>query len=110
LADTEKNRIFAELKKSIVNEENIINEKGKIDYEQLKKTADAIESGFARVNRLSLAEEQGRTKGGRRNVEASLILASDRRANRGRQESNERQELINRQERLLKQYATDNNL
>ncbi|MDR3246957.1 MAG: hypothetical protein LBT50_11085 [Prevotellaceae bacterium] len=110
MKNTGKTCIFVKENKVVVNEKNIINEKGEIDYGQLKRTADAVESGYSRINRLSLAEEQGRTKGGRRNVEASLILAADRRANRGRQESYERQKLIDRQENLLKQYATDNNL
>jgi hypothetical protein len=112
LEDSGKTRIFAKENKVIVNEKSIeksiINDKGAIDYEQLKRTADAVEAGYSRINRLSLAEEKGRAKGGRKNVETSLILAADRRANRGRQESDERQKLIARQESLLKQYATDN--
>jgi hypothetical protein len=80
------------------------------NYENLRRVADAIENGDVRIDRLSLEEEQGRTKGGRRNVEASVILAGDRSANRGRAESDTRQEIIDRQEALLKKYAADNNL
>jgi hypothetical protein len=94
----------------MIEDNNIINEKGKIDYESLRKTADAIENGRAYLNRLSLAEEQGRRKGGRTNVEISLVLAGDRRTNRGRKESSTRQEIIDRQENLLKKYAIDNKL
>ncbi|MDR1879233.1 MAG: hypothetical protein LBQ64_06695 [Bacteroidales bacterium] len=96
----------------MVEDNNIINEKGEIDYGSLRKTADAIERGTACLNRLSLAEERGRTKGNRRNVEASLILgranAAERRIS---QESRESQRAKNeddarkRQEQLLVDWA-----
>jgi hypothetical protein len=51
-----------------------MNNDGGINYVELERTADAIERGIAYIDRLLLAEEQGRTKGGRRNVEASVLL------------------------------------
>jgi hypothetical protein len=74
-------------RKSIISHENssvleknntfaaeIINNEGVINYDELERTADAIERGIAYIDRLSLAEERGRTKGNRRNVEASVLL------------------------------------
>jgi hypothetical protein len=84
-----------------VNEKNIFNDEGEIDYEQLERTADAVESGAARINRLSLAEESGRTKGGRRNVEASCLLVRDEKSNPSADENVKRI----RQEKLLEEYA-----
>ena len=86
---------------------NLYNEDGKINSEKLAKATDAILKGIARINTLSLREEQGRSKGGRRNVEASLLLAADRRAGRSRQENNSHQEIIERQENLLRNYAKE---
>ncbi|MDR2410173.1 MAG: hypothetical protein LBE13_18975, partial [Bacteroidales bacterium] len=97
--DTEKNATFVE---------NIFNEKGEINYEELKRTTDAIEEITSNLNRLSLAEEQGRRQGGRRNVEASVLLTADERANSekirnaGTRAVGER---AKRQEELLKDYA-----
>ena len=53
-----------------------------------------------------MAEEQGRTKGGRRNVEASLLLSANERANSKEQGSNVRE----KQEDLLKAYAIENSI
>jgi hypothetical protein len=69
----EKNAIFAE---------SIINEKGEVNYEELGRTTTAVEEGGADINRLSLGEEQGRREGGRRNVEASLLLGANQSAGR----------------------------
>jgi hypothetical protein len=81
-----------------------------IDYDKLGTTADDIEQGNAYIDRLSLEEEKGRTKGGRKNVETSVILAGNRCTDRGRTQSTTQQEIIEAQEQLLKQYATDKNL
>jgi hypothetical protein len=51
-----------------------MNNEGGINYVEFERTADAIEQGVAYIDRLSLAEERGRTKGGRKNVEASILL------------------------------------
>lgn len=75
------------------------------NYEQVGEIADSILSGEAHFNRLSLAEEQGRARGGRTNVEASIILGADRQANPGRYTDQSRQEIIARQEQLLRDYA-----
>jgi hypothetical protein len=58
-----------------------MNNEGGIDYVELERTANAIERGIACLDRLSLAEEQGRRQGGRRNVEASVLLSAEERAN-----------------------------
>jgi len=47
----------------------------------LNETTAGILGGIANLNRLSLEEEQGRRKGGKRNVEASIILSADARTN-----------------------------
>ncbi|MBL7737488.1 MAG: hypothetical protein JNL51_18660 [Chitinophagaceae bacterium] len=72
----------------------MLHEKGVLNYEELERQADAIENGTATIDRLSLAEEEGRTRGGRTNVEASLIIAASEEANRGRQESELRSKKI----------------
>jgi hypothetical protein len=61
---------------------HIINEKGEVDYDKLRRAADAIENGRATLDRLLVEAERGRKEGGRRNVEASLILAGEERTNR----------------------------
>lgn len=49
---------------------------GGIDYEELERSVNTILARAAYINRLSLAEEEGRSKGGRRNVEASLLAGA----------------------------------
>jgi hypothetical protein len=71
-----------------------------ITYEQFKKTAEAVLSGSAYINSLSLEEEQGRRKGGRRNVEASLLTGGSKGTN-----SEEIRHEREKQERLLKWFA-----
>jgi hypothetical protein len=80
-------------------------------YEQLKQRADKILSGISHLDRLSRAEEQGRTKGGRRNVEASILLGGqessvgkntqERSGSQGEKAENGRKE----QERRLIEWA-----
>jgi hypothetical protein len=92
----------------------ILNEKGEINYEQLRQTTDAIEEGAAHLNRLSLAEERGRTKGGRRNVEASLVLGgwentfgADTQERGGSQSTQDKNDARKRQEQLLEKWARE---
>jgi hypothetical protein len=88
---------------------NIFNESGEIDYGELKRTADAIEEGRATLDRLLVAAERGRKDGGRRNVEASLILGADERADRQTSQecldSKSLKEKRIRQEQLIEAYA-----
>lgn len=81
-----------------------------MNHEELTKQAERIINGTAALDRLSLAEEKGRTRGGRTNVEASLILGASEEPNRGGQNSELRSETISRQESVLAQYAEKNNL
>jgi hypothetical protein len=84
---------------------SFINNKNEINYEELSRTTDSIIKGTYSFDRLSLAEEQGHTKGGRENVEAFIILASDRRTNPSSYKGKPKEEIISRQEDLLRQYA-----
>jgi len=79
---------------------NIVNSNGKINYDELNRQTDRILDGTIRINALSLAEEQGRTLGGRRNVEATLLLRGSIGTD-GSQQSHTRE----RQEKILKEYA-----
>lgn len=81
---------------------NMIDENGKINFEQLRQTADKILNGTARINILSLEEEKGRARGGRENVEASILLAANERPN-----GEKRANAATRQENLLIEYANE---
>ena len=59
--------------------EIIYNEDGTINPNRVTQHATEIENGRSRIDRLSLDEEQGRTRGGRRNVEASIITGASER-------------------------------
>ncbi len=83
---------------------SFINNKNEINYEELLRTTDSIIKGTYSFDRLSLAEEQGRTKGGRENVEASIILEANRRTNPSRYEGKSKEEIISYQEAPAK-YA-----
>lgn len=63
----------------------------KINYEKLRRTTDAIFSGAFYIDSISFREEHGRIEGGRRNVEASLILGASKRAGTAEQRSVEEQ-------------------
>jgi hypothetical protein len=90
---------------------NIFVENGKkIDYRQLENITDAILNGQARLDSLFLGEETGRTKGGRRNVEASVLLATDQCTNKSIYREQKSYRLAERQEKLLKQYARQNKI
>jgi hypothetical protein len=89
--------------------DDVFNEKGEIDYKKLNRAADAIEEGRASLDRLLVGAESGRTKGGRRNVEASIILGASESANRrtsqGVLSEKELKEVRARQEKLIEDYA-----
>lgn len=55
----------------------IFDSNDKINYTNLKEQADQIESGTARIDTFTPAEEKGRLEGGRTNVEASLLLRAN---------------------------------
>ncbi|MCY7376075.1 MAG: hypothetical protein LH472_08905, partial [Pyrinomonadaceae bacterium] len=59
------------------NELNLFDEKGNINYEELENISIGIERGSVAITRLNEAEERGRSAGGRRNVEASVILGTN---------------------------------
>ncbi len=81
----------------------ILNTNGDINYKELKEACDTVINGQAYINILSLGEETGRTKGGRRHVEASLIATANERANYKKQTDVKRTE----QEKLLEEYAKE---
>lgn len=87
---------------SAVNASDIIDSKGNVNYERAKDVAGRIERGDATIRRLNPSGEQGRIKGGQRNVEASIILAANERAS---EKSGSRTHPIKRQERVLEEYA-----
>jgi hypothetical protein len=60
-----------------INLETLYNNDGEIDYEQVRNIASRIISGESKIFRLNEREEQGRIRGGRRNVEASIISGAD---------------------------------
>ncbi|MFA6728994.1 MAG: hypothetical protein WCS17_12395, partial [Prevotella sp.] len=77
---------------------DVIN-KGEIDYDKLKEISGRIESGGSTITRLNSAEEQGRIKGGRRAIEASILTGATRRTDRRGLPPSESEEVI------LKKYA-----
>ena len=83
---------------------NIIKE-GEIDYEQLKEITGRITSGNATITRLNRQEEQGRSRGGRTAVEATILLAADERANSQAFSEQESWQIAEHQEKVLKEYA-----
>lgn len=86
----------------------LLNENNTINYEELEKATDDIIKGTSYINSLSLAEEQGRTIGGRRNVEASLITSAIQGTDTKKQTGI--REISKIQEGLLKTYAKDNDI
>ena len=73
---------------------------GQINYDELNRQANSVLDGTIRINALSLAEEQGRNLGGKRNVEASLLLRGEIGTD-GSKQGNPREQ----QEKILKEYA-----
>jgi len=82
-------------------EEKELIKNNNINDEELKKQSEAIRRGTAYIDRLSLAEEFGRTAGTRTNVEASLLSRADERANSQEPRNVKKQ----KQEAILEQYA-----
>ena len=66
-----------------------------INYEELNKYSNEIINGTIYINRLLLAEEGGRIAGGERNVEASIILATNEASNPTKQNELKRTEQEN---------------
>lgn len=64
----------------------------------VKRQAAQVEAGEKRISRLAEEVERGRTKGGRRNVEASILLGRETGGSETIRPSQEQQDLI-------KQYA-----
>jgi hypothetical protein len=77
-----------------------------MNYETLHEQTNAILKGAAYINRLLVEEERGRNAGGKRNVEASLIVATNESANPTEQNDVKREA----QENLLENYALKNKL
>ncbi|NLO70454.1 MAG: hypothetical protein GX102_05840 [Porphyromonadaceae bacterium] len=71
-----------------------------INYEELNRQTEEILNGNAYIDFLSLEEESGRKKGGKRNVEATLLLRTDDGTNR-----EERKNVADWQVKILKEYA-----
>jgi len=78
-----------------------------MDYEEISTIAGRIISGTATITRLDSEEERGRIAGGRRNVEATLVLGTAFAANQGKQSGSclNLNELSALQKGELKQYA-----
>jgi hypothetical protein len=76
------------------------------NYEETTNVAGRIRSGELSIERLDNAGEQGRIRGGQRNVEASLILGADEASNQGTSPNSESgmgslPDTVRRHERLL---------
>ena len=85
------------------------------DYEQTKDVAGRIERGEQEIRRLNPEVERGRIAGGRRNVEATLILAADARASEKTNASrgtgvDSVSDTARRQEGILEKYAKQNDI
>jgi hypothetical protein len=73
----------------------------------IEEIATDIIGGRAALSRFNHAEESGRSQGGRIHVESSLVLAGDRLSNRAEYALSEAYKLVDRQEKLLEQYARE---
>jgi hypothetical protein len=71
------------------------------DYETIRKTATEVINGSRQIHRLIPKAEKGRIEGGRRNVEASILLGTSERTDLS--DTSEFQALI--QEQILENYA-----
>lgn len=74
-------------------------------YEQIREQSERIESGDAVFERFSQAEQDGLRKGGKLNVETSVILAESERANNENKPSTPES-----QEQAIETFAKDNNV
>jgi hypothetical protein len=109
-ASEDVDREYQSLKMAAPNEKvglhSIYNENGSINYDKAKDVAGRVEGGELEINKYDPAVEQGRIAGGRRNVEASLILAGSERAiQETSSTSGHGVESHRRQEKLLEHYA-----
>jgi hypothetical protein len=84
------------------NDLNLFDERGNINYEQVKQLGSRIVSGESKVVRLNEREEQGRILGGSRNVEASLLIGASQ-STSGTGGSRAQRE---REEKLLEEYVS----
>lgn len=82
------------------------NKKEVSKYQKIKDYAEQVIRGEKYIKRLSPEEEQGRIRGGRANVEATLLIGTDERASDGSKEAYERRPI---QEAILEDYAKKNN-
>jgi len=90
--------------------DTLYNENGSINYETVKDVAGRILSGEQTIVRLDPEGERGRIAGGKRNVEASILLAADGRRHQeasaaGRSGVDSHSDTVKRQERILENYA-----
>jgi len=78
-----------------------------MDYEEISIIAGRIIGGTAKITRLDPEEERGRIAGGRRNVEATLVLGTTFAAHQGKQSGScfNLNDLSALQKGELKQYA-----
>ena len=76
-------------------------------YDEISNIADKIINGKAAITRLDPEEERGRIAGGRRNVEATLVLGTTFATNQGKQSSSCQtlNEFSALQTAAIKQYA-----
>ena len=99
--------------------DGIIDKEGNINYEQVRQLSSRAISGSVQIIRLNEREEQGRIRGGRRNVEASILLGAEESPSRGiearsgseqagKRES--RTQIRQRQEKLLEDYAKESGI
>lgn len=83
-----------------INELEIIKANGEINFDSLNLLTDKVFDRSIKISSLSETEEQGRIKGGRKNVEASLLIAANN-------IQNVKQENAEFQENLLTLYANE---
>jgi hypothetical protein len=67
------------LSDNAINLKTLYNKDGEFNYETIKTLAARVGSGELKITRLAPREEQGRNSGGRRNVEASIIIGAEAR-------------------------------
>lgn len=89
---------------------SLLDNQNNINYEEVRRLAGLVISGTVKIERLNRIEETGRIEGGRRNVEASLIIqAAKRKAAGGNAKAirtwADYKELMKLQEAALEEYA-----
>ena len=92
---------------NVVTLQDIINEKEEMNYEELRNVAGRVIEGTATITRLDSKEEQGRISGGRRNVEASILLGANAETERGDGTTVSGRGESQAPEKLLERYAKD---